>query len=143
MGGWLAQCAHLLQPLYAASKKVLFQSKVIGTDDTSVKVLDVKLPFARTGRLWPYYGDKAHPVILYEYTATRERAGPESFWKGFVVIYRPTPTTAMTRFSRTRRGAGSKWGVGPIISTPVLSRAVAETYVTRPVDGGRAHGSSR
>ena len=40
-------------------KEVLLQSKVIGTDDTSVKVLDMKLPFSRTGRIWPYYGDPA------------------------------------------------------------------------------------
>jgi transposase len=83
MGGWLAQCAHLLQPLYGSLKQVLFQSKVIGTDDTSVKVLDIKLPFARTGRIWPYCGDKAHPVIVYDYTATRERAGPEAFLKDY------------------------------------------------------------
>lgn len=83
MCGWLAQCADLLQPLYGSLKEVLFQSKVIGTDDTSVKVLDAKLPFARTGRIWPYCGDQAHPVILYDYTATRERAGPEKFLKGY------------------------------------------------------------
>ena len=83
MGGWMAQCADLLNPLYRSAKQVLFQSKVIGTDDTSVKVLDVKLPFARTGRIWPYYGDKEHPVILYDYTATRERAGPEKFLEGY------------------------------------------------------------
>lgn len=83
MGGWLAQCADLLQPLYGSAKEVLFQSKVIGTDDTSVKVLDSKLPFARNGRIWPYCGDKGHPVILYDYTATRERAGPEAFLKGY------------------------------------------------------------
>ena len=83
MGGWLAQCADLLKPLYGSMKEVLFRSKVIGTDDTSVKVLDVKLPFARTGRIWPYSGDAAHPVILYDYTATRERAGPEEFLKGY------------------------------------------------------------
>lgn len=83
MGGWLAQCADLLQPLYGAAKQVLFQSKVIGTDDTGVKVLDAKLPFARTGRIWPYYGDREHPMILYDYTATRERAGPEEFLKGY------------------------------------------------------------
>ena len=40
MGGWMAQCAGLLDPLYQSMKKVLFESKVIGTDDTSVKVLD-------------------------------------------------------------------------------------------------------
>jgi len=44
MGGWLGQCAQLLEPLYQAMKKELFGSKVIGTDDTSVKVLDRKLP---------------------------------------------------------------------------------------------------
>jgi transposase len=83
MGGWLAQCADLLNPLYGSAKEVLFQSKVIGTDDTGVKVLDVKLPFARTGRIWPYCGDPQHPVILYDYTATRERAGPEKFLAGY------------------------------------------------------------
>ena len=83
MCGWLAQCAELLQPLYRAAKEILFQSKVIGTDDTSVKVLDEKLPFARTGRIWPYCGDADHPVILYDYTATRERAGPEKFLRGY------------------------------------------------------------
>ena len=79
MCGWLAETATLLQSLYQSAKEALFQSKVIGTDDTGVKVLDVKLPFARTGRIWPYYGDKEHPVIVYDYTATRERAGPEKF----------------------------------------------------------------
>jgi transposase len=83
MGGWMAQCADLLNPLYRSLKEVLFQSKVIGTDDTSVKVLDMALPFARTGRIWPYYGDQEHPVILYDYTATRERAGPEKFLEGY------------------------------------------------------------
>jgi transposase len=83
MGGWLAQSADLLNPLYGSLKDVLFQSKVIGTDDTGVKVLDVKLPFARTGRIWPYCGDQEHPVILYDYTATRERAGPEKFLAGY------------------------------------------------------------
>jgi transposase len=83
MGGWMAQCAALLDPLYVAAKKILFGSKVIGTDDTGVKVLDRKLPFARTGRIWPYYGDQDHPVTLYDYTPTRERAGPDRFLVGY------------------------------------------------------------
>jgi transposase len=83
MCGWMAQCARLLIPLYGAAKQVLFRSKVVGTDDTGVKVLDRKLPFARTGRLWPYYGDGEHPVVLYDYTPTRERAGPEKFLAGY------------------------------------------------------------
>jgi transposase len=83
MCGWMAQSADLLTPLYGKAKEVLFKSKAIGTDDTGVKVLDEKLPFARTGRIWPYYGDKDHPVILYDYTKTRARAGPEEFLKGY------------------------------------------------------------
>src|SRR5215467_7331531 len=71
------------EPAVRSLKEVLFQSKVIGTDDTSVMVLDITLPFARTGRIWPYYGDHEHPVILYDYTATRERAGPEKFLEGY------------------------------------------------------------
>lgn len=83
MGGWMAQCAALLEPLYGSLKEVLFQSKVIGSDDTGVKVLDKRLSFARTGRIWPYRGDEEHPVIAYDYTCTRERAGPEKFLKGY------------------------------------------------------------
>jgi transposase len=64
MGGWMAQVAGLLVPLYQCSKTVLFGSKVIGTDDTGVKVLDPKLPFARMGRIWPYLGDAHHPVVV-------------------------------------------------------------------------------
>ena len=45
---------NLLNPLYGVAKQLLFQSKVIGTDDTGVKVLDMKPPFACTGRIWPY-----------------------------------------------------------------------------------------
>ena len=55
---------------------MLFESKVIGTDDTGVKVLDPKLPFARTGRIWPYVGDAHHPVVVYDYTPTRGRDWP-------------------------------------------------------------------
>ena len=74
MGGW--QCAKLLDPLYQLMKKELLSSKVIGTDDTSVKVLDRKLPLARIGRIWPYVGDAYHPVIVYDDTPTRSPAGP-------------------------------------------------------------------
>lgn len=83
MCGWMAQCANLLNPLYVAGKDVLSGSKVTGTGDTGVKVLDRKLPFARKGRLWPYYGDPEHPLILYDYTPARERAGPEKFLTGY------------------------------------------------------------
>ena len=83
MGGWMAQSAGLLEALYRCAKKVLFESRVIGTDDTGVKVLDPKLPFARTGRIWPYLGDAHHPVVVHHYTPTRGRDGPAGFLEGY------------------------------------------------------------
>ncbi len=58
---------------------MLLGSKGIGTDDTTVKVLERGLGFARMGRIGPYLGDREHPVVVYDYTPTRERAGPERF----------------------------------------------------------------
>lgn len=81
--GWMAQCAHLLEPLYGRLKRYVLASKVVGTDDTPVKVLDRKLPQARKGRIWPYVGDRDHRAAVYDYTATRERAGPEEFLKNY------------------------------------------------------------
>jgi transposase len=83
MGGWVRQCADLLDPLYKELKEFVLASKVVGTDDTPVKVLDRNLPQTRKGRIWPYVGDRDHPAIIYDYTPTRERAGPEEFLKGF------------------------------------------------------------
>lgn len=83
MCGWMRQCAELLTPLYERLKKFTLASKVVGTDDTPVKVLDRRLPHARKGRLWPYVGDRDHPAVIYDYTPTRERAGPEQFLKDY------------------------------------------------------------
>jgi transposase len=83
MCGWMAQCAALLEPLYERLKKFVLASKVVGTDDTPVKVLDRKLPQARKGRIWPYIGDRDHTAAVYDYTPTRERAGPEHFLKNY------------------------------------------------------------
>lgn len=83
MCGWMRQCAELLDPLYRNLKDFVLASKVVGTDDTPVKVLDRKLPQTRKGRIWPYVGDRDHPAVIYDYTPTRERAGPEKFLKDF------------------------------------------------------------
>jgi transposase len=87
--GWLRQSAELLEPLYQELKRFLLRSKVVGTDDTPVKVLDRLLPHTRTGRFWPYVGDHKHLAVVYDYTPTRERAGPEKFlstYKGYLQL---------------------------------------------------------
>lgn len=104
MGGWMAQCAELLDPLYQSMKKELLASKVIGTDDTSVKVLDRKLPFARNGRIWPYLGDAHHPVIVYDYTPTRARAGPAKFLEGYKGYLQADAYSVYDAFFKPQRG---------------------------------------
>jgi transposase len=104
MGGWMAQCAELLDPLYQLMKKELLSSKVIGTDDTSVKVLDRKLPFARNGRIWPYVGDTHHPVIVYDYTPTRSRAGPAKFLEGYKGYLQADAYSVYDAFFKSERG---------------------------------------
>lgn len=87
--GWLRQSAELLEPLYERMKAWVLSSKVVGTDDTPVKVLDRTLPHTRKGRFWPYVGDHAHPAVVYDYTPTRERAGPEKFlgnYRGYLQL---------------------------------------------------------
>ena len=76
----MRQSAELLGPLYERLKTFVLSSKVAGTDDTPVRVLDKSLPrTSRTGRFWPYVGDRDHPGVVFDYTPTRERAGPEKF----------------------------------------------------------------
>ena len=83
MGDWVRQCADLLQPLYLRLKRYVLESKVVGTDDTPVKVLDRRLGQARKGRIWPYLGDAQHHAVVYDYTPTRERDGPELFLQSY------------------------------------------------------------
>jgi hypothetical protein len=104
MGGWMPAAAGLLEPLYQAAKKVLFESKVIGTDDTGVKVLDPKLSFARTGRIWPYVGDAYHPVVVYDYTATRGRDGPAKFLEGYTGYLQADAYSVYDAFFKPARG---------------------------------------
>lgn len=104
MGGWMAQVAGLLDPMYESSKKVLFGSKVIGTDDTGVKVLDPKLPFARTGRMWPYLGDAYHPVVVLHYTPTRGRDGPAKFLEGYKGYLQADAYSVYDAFFKPARG---------------------------------------
>jgi transposase len=84
MCGWMRQSAELLDPLYVRLKQFVLSSKVVGTDDTPVKVLDRSLArTTRKGRFWPYLGDRNHEAAVFDYTPTRERAGPEQFLKQY------------------------------------------------------------
>jgi transposase len=80
---WVGEGATLLEPLYRDLTASVLASKVIHTDDTTVPVQDRERRQTRDGRLWVYVGDASPPDIVYDYTATRSRAGPLVFLGDF------------------------------------------------------------
>jgi len=76
---WVADAANLLEPVYRDLTGSVLGGKVVHTDDTTVPVLDRDRTTTRDGRLWVYVGDKSPPDIVYDYTASRSRAGPMEF----------------------------------------------------------------
>jgi transposase len=61
----------------------VLQSRVIHTDDTSIKMLQPGAGVTLTAKFWPYLGDWLHPYVAYDFTLTREREGPLQFLEGF------------------------------------------------------------
>ncbi len=61
----------------------MFESCVVHTDDTSVKVRDAWQKLKHTGRFWPYVGDPLHPLTVFDYTVTHQRDGPAAFLKDY------------------------------------------------------------
>jgi transposase len=87
MSGWMGASSELLDPLYQLMKDGVLQSKVVHTDDTPVPVQDRKKTKTHKGIIWVYLGDAAHPYVVYDYTPTRARDGPERFlgdFKGYL-----------------------------------------------------------
>ena len=63
-------------------KKLVLQSPVLWTDDTTVTVLTGDEEGSRTGRFWTYIAEE-HPYSVYDFTDTRSRDGPAKFLAGF------------------------------------------------------------
>jgi len=80
---WLTGVADLTRPLYESMKQRVLASHVIHTDDTAVKLIDTTIGSTRPARFWAYLGDDEHPYTVYDFTQTRERAGPQRFLKDF------------------------------------------------------------
>jgi transposase len=81
--GWVAYVATTLAPIVAAMKPCVRASRKVHTDDTPITVLDpsVKPIGSRRGYMWVYIGDRDD--VVFEYTNSRKRDGPESFLKGY------------------------------------------------------------
>ena len=81
--GWCAACANLLGPLAELILAELLQSFVIHTDDTPVDVRGGRTKEKYQARFWTYVGDDQHPLIWFEFTKNRKRAGPDRILSNF------------------------------------------------------------
>jgi transposase len=129
--GWLAECAALLQPLYALMIARVLQSKVLHTDDTTVPVLDPALPHTRTGRFWLYFGDRNHYYAVYQYTPNRKRDGPAAFlanYQGYL------QADAFGGYDGIYAGSGGK-----IIEVACWAHARRKFYDAQRSSGAVAH----
>ena len=83
LDGWVLACAELFVPLYAVARRIVLASRAVHTDDTPVKVRDAFRKLKHTGRFWTYVGDAEHPLTVFDYTPTHQRAGPAEFLKDY------------------------------------------------------------
>jgi transposase len=83
LGGWLAQAAVLLLPLYGLMKRRLLLSRVIHADDTPVKLRVPGASKTDKAHLWVYIGDADYPYVVFDFTKGYTSAGPSDFLEGY------------------------------------------------------------
>jgi transposase len=108
MCDWRRACAERVSPLYERMKQRGLGSKAVQTDDTPVPVRDPDLPRTRTGRIWTYVGDEAHPFTSAEPTG---RTAPRP------MASRPLRSgrkgRGISSMARSRRASGWTWVYDP------------------------------
>lgn len=83
LGGWMAQAATLLEPLYKLMKERLLHSRVLHSDDTGVKLRVVDAKRTKKSHMWVYIGEMDYPYVVYDFRADYKKEGPHQFLKGY------------------------------------------------------------
>jgi transposase len=78
---WVRSVARACQPIVEEMRRQILRTDYLQTDDTSVVVLGGE-DGSFKGRLWTYL-DPLGGQVVFEATATHERAGPEAFLFSF------------------------------------------------------------
>lgn len=78
---WCRDVAEIAMPLYRRMADCVRSSRVIGTDDTVMPLLEKEK--TRQARMWVYLGDDSHPYTVFDFTPSRARDGPTKFLKDF------------------------------------------------------------
>jgi transposase len=102
LGGWLAEAADVLTPLYLLLKARVLAAKVVHTDDTPIPVQDPDREHCRTGRIWAYVSNGG---VVYDATEDRCRDGPLQFLKDFRGYLQCDAYAGYDELFRSSRGA--------------------------------------
>jgi transposase len=91
MANWIIRAAEdFLKPIYKLLRTDLLLREVLHADETTCQVLHEPGKKANTNSyMWLYQtsGDTIHPIILFEYQATRSSTHPKRFlegWSGYL-----------------------------------------------------------
>jgi len=82
--GLLVAMASLISPLLELMRQRVLSGRVLGVDDTTVRMQDASLPGKmRTARFWLYRGREDNPYNVFDFHQSRGRDGPGEFLDSF------------------------------------------------------------
>ena len=80
---WMSALAEGVKPLVDLMRSLALQSRVLGVDETPVKMLGGESKGSVKSYLWDTIGDRDHPYDCFYFTVDRSRDGPEQFLSGY------------------------------------------------------------
>jgi len=86
LSNWMLKVAELLMPFYDRLHELLILQKILQADETTLNVIQDGRETKSKSYMWLYQSgghESEHPVVLYEYQATRAGAHAASFLQGF------------------------------------------------------------
>ena len=102
MGGWVAQTADLLVPLYEAMAREARAGAYIQADETGIPVQDGRLKGeTHSGYYWVYHAPETGLVVV-DYQESRSRAGPLAWLEGYAGALQTDGYAAYDGFARRK-----------------------------------------
>lgn len=104
LSGLLINLGDKLVPLYDLMRQKIFESGVIFTDDTPVKMIVKGKGKAQNGRMWIYLcgNPNAPPYHIYDFTEDWRHAHPIDFLKDFQGVFHADAYEAYEKIDKAR-----------------------------------------
>jgi transposase len=140
---WMAASADLLRPLYDLMLTTVLLSRWLHTDDTTVKNLGHDPDATDKAHLWVYWGDREHPLNVFDFTVNRTRDGPRNFLKhyrgylhadafsGYDGLYLPDPVDGQTAIIEVACNAHARRKFYDAKDSDVLRAHIALAYYSQ------------